>query len=295
VSLENILLSLGMKTPDIDSFLQNPHSLSNEDTLKKHIDQIKEVYGWEDSVIGSAILKCPQFAGYNHERVVAEANAVYQNEDKVKAAILKCPSFAGLNHSRVVAEANEVYQNEDKVKAAILKFPSFAGLNHSRVIAEANEVYQDERRVKAAILKFPSFASLNHSRVIAEANEVYQDERRVKAAILKFPSFASLNHSRVVRQKTRFGRIVGLSNQQTINIILERPVFAGYSAKRYLAGLDIARTLKNEGIPMDERMLGAYMTYISKSPYVPGTRLRISKFTGGEEPPLMTVLRKRLH
>ena len=107
----------------------------------------------------------------------------------------------------------------------------------------------------------------------------------VKRAILNFPPFAGLDHERVVRQKTRLGRIAGLTNEETIDYLLDIPVLAGYSAKRYLAAFDIGRQLKREGFPQDDRMLEAFFSYISKSPYVPGTeRKRISQVISDKEP-----------
>ena len=86
----------------------------------------------------------------------------------------------------------------------------------------------------------------------------------VKRAILIHPQFAGLDHERVVRQKTRLGRIAGLTNEETIDYLLDIPVLAGYSAKRYLAAFDIGRQLKREGFPQDDRMLEAFFSYISK-------------------------------
>ena len=117
----------------------------------------------------------------------------------------------------------------------------------------------------------------------------------VKKAVLSFPPFAGLDHERVVRQKTRLGRIAGLSDDETINYLLDLPVLTGYSAKRYLAGFDIGRQLEKEGFQQDERMLKAFFSYKSKSPYVPDTdRKRISQVVGFKEPPLLTAMRKRL-
>ena len=139
--------------------------------------------------------------------------------------------------------------------------------------------------VKRAILNFPPFAGLDHERVVRQGIAVYGDEDKIKRAILNFPPFAGLDHERVVRQKTRLGRIAGLTNEETIDYLLDIPVLAGYSAKRYLAAFDIGRQLKREGFPQDDRMLEAFFSYISKSPYVPGTeRKRISQVISDKEP-----------
>ena len=149
--------------------------------------------------------------------------------------------------------------------------------------------------VKRAILNFPPFAGYDHERVVRQGIAVYGDEDKIKRAILNFPPFAGLDHERVVRQKTRLGRIAGLTNEETIDYLLDIPVLAGYSAKRYLAAFDIGRQLKREGFPQDDRMLEAFFSYISKSPYVPGTeRKRISQVISDKEPPLLKTMRKRL-
>ncbi len=117
----------------------------------------------------------------------------------------------------------------------------------------------------------------------------------VKRAILSFPPFAGYNHERVVRQKTRLGRMAALTNEETIDYLLNMPVLVGYSAKRYIAAFDIGRQLEREGFPQDDRMLKAFFLYSKKSPYVPDTkRKRISQISSDKEPPLLKAMRKRL-
>ncbi|MBI5072933.1 hypothetical protein HZA99_03880, partial [Candidatus Woesearchaeota archaeon] len=143
--------------------------------------------------------------------------------------------------------------------------------------------------------KHPPFANLDHARVVREATAVYENEAGVKAAVLKHPQFAGLDHARVVRERVRLGAYVGLSRKESIDLLLKNPVFAGYSAKRYLAGMDIARTLHTEGFLLDEIMHNAYFSNISKSPYVPGSKKqRVSHVQDYKEPPLMTAMRKYL-
>ena len=111
-------------------------------------------------------------------------------------------------------------------------------------------------KIRKAILTFPQFAGLDHQRVIKGIKEAYRctDEQASKA-ILTFPQFAGYNHQRVIKQLSRLGRIVGLANDETKERILNRPVFASYSAKRYIAALDIGRHLHSEGIQNDGEML----------------------------------------
>ena len=117
----------------------------------------------------------------------------------------------------------------------------------------------------------------------------------VKKAILTHPPFAGLDHERVVRQKTKLGRIAKLSNEESINCLLDTPVLAGYSAKRYLAAFDIGRQLKKEGFSQDGNMLNAFFSYFIKSPYVPDSkRKRISQVVNYKEPKLLKSMRTRL-
>ena len=189
--------------------------------------------------------------------------------------------------------------DEAKVKAAVLKQPQFAGLDHQRVVDQAIVVYgfENEAKVKAAVLKQPQFAGYDHQRVVDQAIVVYgsENEAKVKTAILKFPPFAGLDHQRVFRQKGKLGRIVGLNNEEAIEKLLSKPALTSYSAKRYLAALDIARELEAEGFSQDIIMLRAFFSNYSKSPYVPKTnRKRISQVENGEQPPLLKAMRKYL-
>jgi len=89
--------------------------------------------------------------------------------------------------------------------------------------------------------------------------------------------------------------IVGLSDDETINYLLDNPALAGYSAKRYLAAFDIGRQLESEGFLQDGRMLKAFFSCFGKSPYVPDTkRKRVSQVVSDKEPLLLKAMRKRL-
>ena len=137
--------------------------------------------------------------------------------------------------------------------------------------------------------KFPPFAGLNHARVVGGATEVYggSNEAKIKEAILKFPPFAGLNHARVVGQKTRMGRLIGLSDDETIGILLGSPVQTGYSYKRDLARIDVARKLSDQGVAMDDQIRDWFIKNYIPSPYSPGTRNRISHIDG--EPKLLKL------
>ncbi len=121
------------------------------------------------------------------------------------------------------------------------------------------------------------------------------DVESVKKAILTHPQFAGLDHERVIRQKSRLGRLVGLTGDDVRNKILSKPSLAGYAVRRYLAAIDIGRILVKEGYD-PTTIRDRFFTYFTKSPYVPGTtRQRINQVNEpNEEPPLLTTLRKTL-
>ncbi len=300
MTLDTLLQELGLTADQAAGVLADEWFLiRNEATLRERLGIMQETYGCTRQQIGEVIVKHPQFASYDHARVIREAVKIYgtENTERLKEAILKHPPFASLDHTRVIREATEVYgaENTERVEEAILKHPPFAGLDHTRVISEAAEVYEtvNTGRVKEAILKFPQFADLDHTRVIREAVEVYGtvNIERVKEAILKFPPFAGYDHARVLRQAARLGRLVGLLHDQCLEHTLHNPRLVGYSAKRHLAVIDIGRSLVKEGYDPEE-MLEVYLGCCSFSPYLPG-RKRISQ-AAGPEPPLMKVMRRRL-
>jgi hypothetical protein len=276
------------------------HKTKTTEQLLALFHKIADVYDCEIEFVKKAVMRNPPFAGYDHERVVRGATAVYGDEEGVKKAVMKHPPFAGLDHERVVREATAVYGDEGGVKKTVMDFPQFAGYDHERVVREATAVYGDEEAVKKAVMKFPVFAGLDHERVVAEAAKVYGDREAAKKAVMKWPQFAGYDHDRVLRQKTVVFGAVGLSKEKIIEIILNRPSLAGYSAVRDIAGLDVGKELKKEGFEPDEEMLKAYFSYVGKSPYVPGTRrLRIGKARRNSsvvyrEPPLLKAMRKRL-
>ncbi len=241
---------------------------------------------------------------FHHKRKTEkELRAVFQriadvydlDMDTVREFVIKFPQFAGLDHKRVVDEATEVYGDRNAVKKAVMKWPQFADYNHKRVVDEATKVYGDRDAVKKAVMKHPAFVALDHKRVVDEATEVYGDREAVKKPVMKFPQFAALDHKRVVKGRVLLGKIVGLTKQDVIERILRNPLLAGYAVKRYIAAFDVARQLEREGFAPDKKMLDAYFRYVSKSPYVAGTkRKRISQAKSRKEPPLLKEMRKSL-
>ncbi|MDD5340808.1 MAG: hypothetical protein PHV13_06245, partial [Candidatus ainarchaeum sp.] len=151
MSAAGALQDLGYSRQDAESLAQHEyfhHKTKTREELLEVFQKIADVYGCDLDTVKKAVLKRPPFAGYNHERVVREATAVYGDEEAVKKAVLGFPPFAGLDHERVVREATEVYGDEGAVKKAVLAHPQFAGYDHERVVKEATAVYGDEAAVK---------------------------------------------------------------------------------------------------------------------------------------------------
>ncbi len=196
--------------------------------------------------------------------------------------------------------ANTYLTTETVIRKAVLSFPQFAGYDHQRALQGIRDAYNcTEEEASKAVLSHPPFAGLNHQRVLQGIKDAYNcTEEDASKSVLSFPPFASYDHQRVLRQLSRIGRIVGLNRNYVIERILENPVLAGYSAKRYLAAIDIGRELRKEGISDNVRITCIWFSYPGKSPYVPDTkRLRIAQAAKrgiNGEPTLMTVMRKRL-
>ncbi|MBI5635887.1 hypothetical protein HY993_02910, partial [Candidatus Micrarchaeota archaeon] len=170
--------------------------------------------------------------------------------------------------------------------------------DHQRVVRDAAKVFGSADAVKKAVLQHPQFAGLDYERVVRKATVAYGNEKAVKKAIMRHPQFAGLDHERALRKARLFGRLVGLDEGEVKNIILAKPQLAGLASRRHVAALAVARQLREEGIPMDERMLEVWLKYTAVSPYVPGTeKLRIPqarKLGLTEEPPLLKTMRARL-
>ena len=162
--------------------------------------------------------------------------------------------FVQHNHSKTAKQLRAkisqivlIYLDEPAVRAAILQTLQASG-HDSGAIKEVLETC--ERAVKAAILKFPPFAEYDHVRVLREGVKAFGAGRAdlFKAAVLKFPQFAGLNHARVMRKLKKLGKLVGFSEQEIICNVLKNPALASYSAKRYMACLDVGRELSKEAL-----------------------------------------------
>ncbi len=326
-----VLIQVGYSIGDaefLSGYGEFHHKTKSAEELLALFQRIADVYGSDIDSVKRAVVRFPQFAGLNHERVVREAAAVYGDVEAVKKAVIIHPQFAGLNHERVVREATDVYGDEEAVKRIVMKNPSFAAKNHKRVVRDAASIYGDSESVKKIILKWPPFANydhakfvgeaaavygdedvvkkivmrvprfvgLDHERVVTDATAVYGDEEGVKKAVMKFPQFAGLDHEKKVCSLLLIAEIVGMDEPGLVSWILENPKSASYAVKRYAAGLDVGRELSKQGFKPDKDMLDAYFRHIVESPYVPRTRRRrISQCPAGSpEPPLLKKMRASL-
>jgi hypothetical protein len=85
-----------------------------------------------------------------------------------------------------------------------------------------------------------------------------------------------------------------MSDEDVRNKLLTIPVLAGYSARRYLAAIDIGRTLVQQGYEKSS-IFDLFFKYFRSSPYVPHTeRKRISQIKNYTEPPLLIKMKQAL-
>lgn len=184
---------------------------------------------------------------------------------------------------------------------AVLGFPPFANLDHQRVISGILGVYKCTKEAAAdVVFLHPRFAGLNHQRVMKAIRETYTcTEEQASKAVLAFPQFAGYDHKRVIRQLGRISRMINIQENELKELILQTPVFGSYSAKRYLATIDVVRHLDTK-VLTNKMLFRAWKSNSTKSPYVPDTqRLRITEalrrglYTN--EPQLMTALRKNFN
>ena len=234
------------------------------------------------------------------KKIKTIANIYCTTEAAIRKAVLSFSPFAGYDHQRVLKGIRDAYNcTAEQASKAVLLHPPFAGLDHQRVLQGIRDAYNcTAEQASKAVLSFPPFADLDHQRVLQGIKDTYNcTAEQASKAVLSFSPFAGLDHQRVLRQLSRIGRIVGLDRNDVIERVLKNPVLASYSAKRYLAAVDIGMELRKEGFN-NSRITHAWFSYPSKSPYVPDTkRLRIAQAVKrgmNGEPPLMTAMRKKL-
>ena len=136
-------------------------------------------------------------------------------------------------------------------------------MNHQRKVDEIRNVYGwSKEEVGGVVFKFPAFASYDHERVVDGIKDTYGwSKEDIKKVVFKFPQFASLDHERVMRKLGRIGRIAGLDEDTVKEEVMKNPVLAGYSAKRYLAVIDVVMHLRTEGELRDSRAVDLCLSY----------------------------------
>ncbi len=78
MSLEPVLERMGLSASRIDALLADEwFHVRDEAVLQQNMDDAARVYGCSYTVLGEIIASCPQFAGYDHSRVVREAVREY--------------------------------------------------------------------------------------------------------------------------------------------------------------------------------------------------------------------------
>ena len=247
-----------------------------------------------------------RYSNKSSEEILERINliaAVYDiDTDSVRDAITEHPQFAGYGHQCKVDEIRDVYGwRKEDIKKVVFKFPPFAGYGHQCKVDEIRDVYGwSKEDIKKVVFEHPQFAGSDHQRKFDEIRDVYGwSKEDIKKVVFKYPQFAWRDHHQVMRKLSRIGRIVGLDEDTVKEEVMERPVLAGYSAKRYLAMIDVVMHLRTEGELSDSRAVDLCRSYFSKSPYVPGNyRLRVTQALKRgnyyEDPPLMVTLRKSM-
>ena len=340
MSLKETLINSGFSEDEAKSLASNSrfaqhYSNKSAGEIKERIKTIADIYCTTEAAVRKAVFSHPQFAGYDHQRVLRGIKDTYNcTAEQASKAVFSHPPFTGLDHQRVLQGIKDAYNctagqaskavfshppfagydhqrvlqgirdtykcTAEQASKAVFSHSTFANLNHKRVLQGIKDAYKcTEEQASKAVLSFPPFANLNHKRVLQGIKDAYNcTAEQASKAVLSNPPFTSLDHQRVLRQLSRIGRIVGLERSEVIERILKNPVLASYSAKRYLAAVDIGRELRKECIYDKSNIARAWFSYPSKSPYVPDTkRLRIAQAAKrgiNGEPPLMTAMRKRL-
>ena len=307
MSLKETLVNSGFSEDEAERLANNGwfmqhYSNKSAGEIKERIKTIADIHCTTEATIRKAVLLHPPFAGLDHQRVLQGIKDAYNcTEEQASKTILSHSPFAGYDHQRVLREIKDAYKcTEEQASKAILSFPQFAGYDHQRVLQGIKDAYNcTAEQASKAVLSHLTFANLNHKRVLKGIKDAYNcTEEQASKAVLSFPPFAGYDHQRVLRQLSRIGRIAALGRNDVIERILKKPVFASYSAKRYLAAVDIGRELRKEGISDNLKITRAWFSYPSKSPYVPYTkRLRVAQAAKrgmNGEPPLMTAMRKKL-
>lgn len=268
--------------------------------IRETVDGIKGAYGCTYEQAAKTVTSSPRFFSYNHAKAIKRTIKGYGcTAEKAKKMMISHPPIAYRDPKKSIKIVTDAYGcAPEKAKAIIMSHPPFGCRNHQKGIKKVEDAYGcTTAEAKKMILARPEFLYRDHEKGITNIEEAYGCTReRAISAIHEFAPFVDLDHNRVIRQLSRIGRLAGLEGSEVKAGILEKPIRAGYSARRYVAAMDVARRLNREGIS-NEALFDSWKIYISWSPYVPGTnRLSMTQAEKSgkpnEEPPLMKMLRK---
>ncbi len=232
-------------------------------------------------------------AGFTEE----QAKTLSKNKSFIRNFQYKDSEFIQ-NHIHQISKKYKI--NQEQTRSIIVKFHPFVSLDHTRVFNDLRRVFKiSNLSIRSLILRHPPFAGYNYDRILNSIQNAFGcTKKQAILSIFRHPQFAGLNHERVMRNLSKFGRIAGISKKEIKYKVLANPPIAGCSKKRYLAALDIGRVLRKEGYK-DSELLPAFKVNFGKSPYIPGTRLRISKYEGqnkniSENIPLFNAMRETM-
>ncbi len=292
------LLSVGFTRKQAEELLRDPYFskyVKSDEKFLRKFETMLEIYGEENRPrILKAILDWPQFAGYDHARVIKDVTSTYGiPKSKAVEIILNYPPFAGLDHARVIKDVTRIYGiSRAKAIEIILKHPKFAGEDHERKLQEIMRVYGVSRaKAIEAVLKEPRFIGRDHARVLRDAVEVLgiKHKARIIEMIISYPQAAGYDLKKRLRRTMLVAGKAGLTREEVIEFILKSKSYIGHSPKRTVAIADVMREIKREilekhpGIRenvLNEILDKAAMERYRSSPYVEvvtpdGKRLKV--------------------
>ncbi|MGC8479292.1 MAG: hypothetical protein ACP5M9_01305 [Candidatus Micrarchaeia archaeon] len=264
------------------SFYDEHKNKTNEE-LNLSIKAIARIFKKDDKEIIAAVTSLPQFINRNHLKIITSVAEIYScKEEEAKKIILSHPQFSGYYHINKVEKIQKLYGIDKNVlRKIILSLPQFIGYDHESALANISEIYNlNLEDAKRLVLKNPQFLKRDHKKIIKNITDVYScTDEEAKKAIKKFPQFAGYNHAKKIRRISRVARLIGIDEKVVKEFIIKNPVLASYSEKRHIAALDSLNLFK----PIKTKdfdpitIIKRYSYHISKSPYVPNTKLRVSK------------------
>ncbi len=219
------------------------------------------------------------------------------SEEKAKSLLKSHPQFLTYGHKTKIESISELYKlGKQEVIDIILKFPQFAGYDHKKAIESMVSNFNwSSEQISNGVKRNPQITRRDHKRILDKICSVYScTPAQASEAIYIFPQFAGYDHDKKLKRFTKLASYVKISEETVKKLLIEKPVCASYSTKRYIACLDIFRHLKpEEQVP--ETFIKSFIGHISKSPFIDEKRLTHALRSGNtEKPPLAVALGKAL-